>query len=89
MKAKIFRQYVVLFIIISTLLTFCSTCSFGPISYISILFADDLVPSNAEFSDYCSDFSAFADRFIRPVFPETASADEQKNWYALKKNMRS
>ncbi len=35
--------------------------------------------------DYCADFSAFAARFVRPAFPENAPADEQKNWYALKK----
>ncbi len=45
------------------------------------VFADETTNS----VDYCSDFSAFADRFERPPFPENASADEQKNWYALKK----
>ncbi len=39
----------------------------------------------ADSVDYCSDFSAFADRFERPPFPENAPEDEQKNWYALKK----
>lgn len=35
--------------------------------------------------DFCADYSAFAERFVRPPFPENADADEQKNWYALKK----
>ena len=45
-------------------------------------------PQSAESSDdvnYCADYEAFADRFIRPPFPENGNADEQKNWYALKK----
>lgn len=35
--------------------------------------------------DYCADFSAFSDRFIRPEFPQNAPEDIQRSWYALKK----
>ncbi|MDO5309544.1 MAG: hypothetical protein Q4G03_08665 [Planctomycetia bacterium] len=36
-------------------------------------------------ADYIHDFAAFSSRFIRPDFPQNAPAEEQKNWYALKK----
>lgn len=51
--------------------------------YVNVLYAQD-VDANANV-DYCSDFTAFASRFIRPEFPENGTADDQKNWYALKK----
>ncbi|MBQ9371489.1 MAG: hypothetical protein IJU03_04800 [Thermoguttaceae bacterium] len=52
-------------------------------SPVRVLYAQDA--QEASPVDYCADYVAFAERFIRPAFPENGSADEQKNWYALKK----
>ncbi|MBR4751353.1 MAG: hypothetical protein IK077_06305 [Thermoguttaceae bacterium] len=35
--------------------------------------------------DYCNDFEAFAERFVRPEFPQDAPEDVQRSWYAQKK----
>ncbi len=53
-------------------------------------FFDTLVYSADEISseeqpNYCANFEAFAERFVRPEFPQDAPEDVQRSWYALKK----
>ena len=44
--------------------------------------ADDADESNL---DYCSNYAAFEERFVRPEFPQNAPEDVQRAWYSLKK----
>lgn len=66
----------------------CGSCFF-PQSFSSNninSYAEDVANVTAESTpDYCVDFSAFANRFIRPEFPQNAPEDVQRSWYALKK----
>lgn len=62
-----------------------SSCAFLASSSLDSFVVAEEQDSAVAIPDYCADYQAFAGRFVRPPFPENAPADEQKNWYALKK----
>ena len=85
MKTTIFRlRFTHCLVTVSSLLVLCFGLTFDS-EFNASTYAADAQSSTSTLPDYCADFAAFAERFVRPPFPENADADEQKNWYALKK----
>lgn len=62
---------------------FSPSVSFNGVGSATLFAAD--APDAAASPNYVDDYAAFADRFVLPPFPEVASADVQKGWYANKK----
>ena len=80
MKKNILQQFIATLGLCAASAFLFSFASFDVPSSVA-LYAQE---SQAE-PDYCVDYAAFAERFVRPAFPQNAPEDEQRGWYLKKK----
>lgn len=78
---NLFNKYTLEFAVLCCLLT---GFAFGLFPPAAIKAADDVVLAE-ETPDYCVDYPAFAERFVRPEFPQEAPEEVQRAWYTQKK----
>ena len=85
LKMKTYSQRFVRRLVFGSVALALGCCLLLNASSVVPIYAAETPDAGLETSHYCADFSAFAERFVHPPFPENASAEDQKNWYALKK----